>query len=62
MYSEDFIMSPKVDFAFKELMRDEMVRKGFLSAVLNIAIIIVMMCDIYNFDNFSVRFIFFNIL
>ena len=29
MYSEDFIMSPKVDFAFKELMRDEMVRKGF---------------------------------
>ena len=34
MYSEDFIMSPKVDFAFKELMRDEMVRKGFLSAVL----------------------------
>ena len=36
MYSEDFIMSPKVDFAFKELMRDEMVRKGFLSAVLNI--------------------------
>ena len=36
MCSEDFIMSPKVDFAFKELMRDEMVRKGFLSAVLNI--------------------------
>lgn len=32
----DFIMSPKVDFAFKELMRDETVRKGFLSAVLGI--------------------------
>ena len=29
-------MSPKVDFAFKELMRDETVRKGFLSAVLGI--------------------------
>ena len=29
-------MSPKVDFAFKELMRDETVRKGFLSAVLRI--------------------------
>ncbi len=33
----DFIMSPKVDFAFKELMRNEKVRKGFLSAVLNSA-------------------------
>lgn len=33
---DDFIMSPKVDFAFKELMQDEQVRKGFLSAVLNI--------------------------
>ena len=33
---EDFIMSPKVDFAFKELMRDATVRKGFLSAVLDI--------------------------
>ena len=33
---DDFIMSPKVDFAFKELMRDATVRKGFLSAVLNI--------------------------
>ena len=31
-----FIMSPKVDFAFKEIMRNETVRKGFLSAVLNI--------------------------
>ncbi len=35
-YADDFIMSPKVDFAFKELMNDEFVRKGFLSAVLNI--------------------------
>ena len=33
---DKFIMSPKVDFAFKELMRDETVRKGFLSAVLGI--------------------------
>lgn len=35
MPEEKFIMSPQVDFVFKELMRDEMVRKGFLSAVLN---------------------------
>ena len=34
--TDNFIMSPKVDFAFKELMRDETVRKGFLSAVLRI--------------------------
>ncbi|MBR6386305.1 MAG: PD-(D/E)XK nuclease family transposase [Ruminococcus sp.] len=33
---DDFIMSPKVDFAFKEMMYNETVRKGFLSAVLNI--------------------------
>ena len=32
----DFIMLPKIDFAFKELMRNDYVRKGFLSAVLNI--------------------------
>ncbi|MBQ8134170.1 MAG: PD-(D/E)XK nuclease family transposase, partial [Clostridia bacterium] len=32
----EFIMLPKVDFAFKELMRNDIVRKGFLSAVLNI--------------------------
>lgn len=36
IYSDDFIMSPKVDFAFKELMTNDLVRKGFLSAVLNI--------------------------
>ena len=33
---DDFIMSPKVDFAFKELMKNEIVRIGFLSAVLDI--------------------------
>lgn len=32
----DFLMSPKVDFAFKEIMSNEKVRIGFLSAVLNI--------------------------
>lgn len=36
IYSEDFIMLPKVDFAFKEIMTSSKVRKGFLSAVLNI--------------------------
>ena len=35
-YSDDFIMSPKVDLVFKELMANAKVRKGFLSAVLNI--------------------------
>lgn len=33
---DNFIMKPKVDFAFKEIMNDENARKGFLSAVLNI--------------------------
>ena len=33
---DDFIMLPKVDFAFKELMMNEKVRVGFLSAVLDI--------------------------
>jgi len=31
---DDFIMLPKVDFCFKELMDDDVVRKGFLSALL----------------------------
>ncbi len=35
-YPDDFIMSPKIDFVFKELMTNEKVRIGFLSAVLNI--------------------------
>ncbi len=35
-HRDDFIMLPKIDFAFKELMTNEYVRKGFLSAVLDI--------------------------
>ena len=35
--SEEFLMKPKVDFAFKEIMMDEQARLGFLSAVLHIA-------------------------
>ena len=30
----DFLMKPKVDFAFKEIMTDELARIGFLSAIL----------------------------
>ena len=36
--NDNFIMSPKVDFAFKEIMRNETVRIGFLSAVLGIKV------------------------
>lgn len=32
-----FIMKPKVDFCFKELLSDEYVRRGFLSAILAVA-------------------------
>lgn len=32
----DFIMNPKVDFCFKELMEFEVVRQGFISAVLGV--------------------------
>ncbi len=32
----DFLMKPKIDFAFKEIMMDEKARIGFLSAVLKI--------------------------
>lgn len=35
--SENFLMKPKVDFCFKELMEDEEVRLGFISAVLGVA-------------------------
>ncbi len=35
-YRDDFIMLPKIDFAFKELMANEKIRKGFLSAVFDI--------------------------
>lgn len=38
MNNDQFIMSPKVDFAFKEIMMNPKVRKGFLSAVLNIPV------------------------
>ncbi len=31
-----FLMKPKIDFAFKEIMADEKARTGFLSAVLNL--------------------------
>ena len=34
--TDNFIMSPKVDFAFKELMRSEIVLRSFLCAVLGI--------------------------
>lgn len=33
---KDFIMKPKVDFCFKELMGDSQVRRGFISAFLGI--------------------------
>ena len=33
---EEFIMKPKVDFCFKELMEDEIIRKGFIEAVLGV--------------------------
>lgn len=32
----DFLMKPRVDFAFKEIMMDEKARTGFLAAVLHI--------------------------
>ena len=32
----DFLMKPKVDFAFKEIMADEITRIGFLSAILKL--------------------------
>lgn len=38
MNNDNFIMSPKVDFAFKEIMTSAKVRKGFLSAVLEIPV------------------------
>lgn len=35
-YKRFFIMKPKVDFCFKELLSDEYVRRGFLSAILGV--------------------------
>lgn len=32
----DFLMKPKIDYAFKEIMMDEQAQIGFLSAVLNL--------------------------
>ncbi|MCI8563471.1 MAG: hypothetical protein HFH69_08110, partial [Lachnospiraceae bacterium] len=32
----DFLMKPKIDFAFKEIMTDEKARIGFLSAILKL--------------------------
>ncbi len=32
----DFLMKPKIDFAFKEIMMDEKARTGFLSAMLKL--------------------------
>lgn len=32
----EFLMKPKIDFAFKEIMMDEKARIGFLAAVLKI--------------------------
>lgn len=33
---KEFLMKPKIDFAFKEIMVEEQVRIGFLSAVLKL--------------------------
>lgn len=33
---DHFLMKPKIDFAFKEIMMDEKARTGFLSAVLGL--------------------------
>lgn len=33
---QEFIMKPKVDFCFKELMEDEEVRRGFVATFLGI--------------------------
>jgi len=36
MKSKDFLMNPSIDFAFKEIMRNDDARNGFLSAILNL--------------------------
>ena len=33
---DEFLMKPKIDFAFKEIMMNENARIGFLSAILKI--------------------------
>lgn len=42
------LMSLKVDFAFKELMNNEKVRKGFIAVVLNILVETILKADILN--------------
>ncbi len=37
MQKNEFIMKPKVDFCFKELMTDDEVRRGFIAAVLGLS-------------------------
>ena len=36
MLMANFLMKPKIDFAFKEIMMDESARIGFLSAILKL--------------------------
>ena len=36
VHTSDFLMKPKVDFAFKEIMMNANARVGFLSAILNL--------------------------
>lgn len=45
---EEQLMSLKVDFAFKELMNNEKVKKGFIVAVLNIPVETIFKVDILN--------------
>lgn len=45
---EEQLMSLKVDFAFKELMNNEKVRKGFIAVVLNIPVETILKADILN--------------
>ncbi len=33
---DNFLMKPKIDFAFKEIMENEKARIGFLSAILQL--------------------------
>ena len=37
MHSENFIMRPKIDFVFKEIITNPKALKGFSSAVLDIS-------------------------
>ncbi|MDD3221218.1 MAG: Rpn family recombination-promoting nuclease/putative transposase [Clostridia bacterium] len=36
--TQEFIMQPKVDFCFKELMQEDFVRRGFLSALMAVPV------------------------